>query len=210
MTGANTFTTTIEWAFVELLKHPEVMKKVQDELDNVVGHQRIVDEKDVPRLKYLQDIVKETFRLHPPVPTLIPHENLEFCEVGGYHVSAKSMILVNVWAIHRDPCAYENPVDFNPKRFVGSVIDVKGNDFQLLPFGSGRRICPTLSLGLITMQTYLARLLHSFMWKLPKEGNAEELDMGEKSLFIALKAIPLQAIPNARLPFHLYVTSQHI
>ncbi|KAH8938073.1 hypothetical protein BDL97_16G063300 [Sphagnum fallax] len=204
MAGSETFTTTVEWAFAELLKHPEVMKKAQDELDDVVGHQRIVDEKDVPQLKYLQAIVKETFRLHPPVPTLIPHENFESCEVGGYHVSAKSMILVNLWAIHRDPCAYENPLDFNPERFVGSVIDVKGNDFQLLPFGSGRRICPALSLGLIMVQIYLARLLHSFVWKLPKEENIEELDMSEKSSLTAPKAIPLQVIPNARLPFHLY------
>lgn len=206
MAGSETFTTTVEWAFVELLKHPEVMKKAQDELDDVVGHQRIVDEKDVPQLKYLQAIVKETFRLHPPVPTLIPHENFESCEVGGYHVNAKSMILVNLWAIHRDPCAYENPLDFNPERFIGSVIDVKGNDFQLLPFGSGRRICPALSLGLIMVQIYLARLLHSFVWKLPKEENIEELDMTEKTSLTAPKAIPLQVIPNARLPFHLYVT----
>ncbi len=144
------------------------------------------------------------------MPTLIPHENLKSCEVGGYHMNAKSIILVNVWAIHRDPCAYENPLDFNPERFVGSVIDVKGNDFQLLPFGLGRRICLALSLGLIMVQTYLARLLHSFMWKLPKKENVEELDMGEKSFFAAPKAIPLQAIPNVRFPFHLYVPSQHI
>jgi cytochrome P450 len=209
MAGAETFANTVEWAFVELLKNPEVMKKAQDELDNVVGHQRIVDEKDVPRFKYLQAIVKETFRLHPPVPTLMPHENLKSCEVGGYHVSAKSMILVNVWAIHRDPCAYENPLDFNPERFVGSVIDVKGNDFQLLPFGSGRRICPALPLGLIMVQTYLARLLHSFMWKLPRGKNIEDIDMGEKHHLLAPKTIPLQAIPHVRLPFHLYVTSQH-
>ncbi|CAK9219191.1 unnamed protein product [Sphagnum troendelagicum] len=209
MAGSETFTTIIEWAFVELLKHPKVMKKAQD-LDDVVGHQRIVDEKDVPQLKYLQAIVKETFHLHPPVPTLIPHENFESCEVGGYHVSAKSMILVNLWDIHRNPCAYENPLDFNPERFVGSVIDVKGNDFQLLPFGSGRRICPALSLGLIMVQIYLARLLHSFAWKLPREENIEELDMSEKSSLTTPKAIPLQVIPNARLPFHLYVTSQHI
>ncbi|CAM6057063.1 unnamed protein product [Sphagnum tenellum] len=209
MASSETFTTIVKWAFVELLKHPKVMKKAQD-LDDVVGHQRIVDEKDVPQLKYLQAIVKETFRLHPPVPTLIPHENFESCEVGGYHVSAKSMILVNLWDIHRDPCAYENPLDFNPERFVGSVIDVKGNDFQLLPFGSSRRICPALSLGLIMVQIYLARLLHSFVWKLPREENIEEPDMSEKSSLTAPKAIPLQVIPNARLPFHLYVTSQHI
>ncbi len=89
------------------------------------------------------------------------------------------------------------------------MIDVKGNDFQLLQFGSGQRTCPTLFLGLIMVQTYLARLLHSFMWKLPREENIEELDMGEKSYLLAPELIPLQVIPNFLFPFHLCVTSQH-
>jgi cytochrome P450 len=120
-------------------------------------------------------------------------------------VPAKTRIFVNVWAIHRNMCAYDNPLDFNPERFVGSEIDLKGYDFQLLPFGSGRRMCPALSLGLITVQMELAMLLHSFMWKLPIGENPEDIDMGEIFGISTPKAIPLKAIATARLPSDLYV-----
>jgi hypothetical protein len=108
MAGTDASATTIEWALVELLKHPKVMKKVQDELDGVVGDGRFVNENDIPQLKYLQAIVKETFRLHPPAPLLVPHESIESCEINGYHVPAKTRIFVNIWAIHRSLCAYYN------------------------------------------------------------------------------------------------------
>ncbi len=96
----------IEWALVELLKHPKIMEKLQSELDHVVGHERVIDEDDIPQLKYLQAVVKETFRLHPPVPLLLPHESMQDCEVGGYHIPAKTRIIINAWAIHRHPSAY--------------------------------------------------------------------------------------------------------
>jgi cytochrome P450 len=205
MAGTDASTTTIEWALVELLKHPKVMKKVQDELDGVVGDGRFVNENDIPQLKYLQAIVKETFRLHPLAPLLVPHESIESCEINGYHVPAKTCIFVNIWAIHRSLCAYDNPLDFNPERFVGSEVDLKGSDFQLLPFGSGRRMCPALSLGLITVQMELAMLLHSFMWKLPIGEKPEDIDMGEVFGISTPKAIPLKVIATARLPLDLYV-----
>jgi flavonoid 3'-monooxygenase len=129
MAGIDASATTIEWALVELLKHPKVMKKAQDELDGVVGDGRFVNENDIPQLKYLQAIMKETFRLHPPAPLLVPHESIESCEINGYHVPAKTHIFVNIWAIHRNLCAYENPLDLNLERFVGSEVDLKGFDF---------------------------------------------------------------------------------
>ncbi|CAM6037254.1 unnamed protein product, partial [Sphagnum compactum] len=146
--GTDTSATTVEWALVELLRHPEAMKKAQAELDDVIGSERVVDEGDIHELKYLQAIVKETFRLHPAVP-LLPHESIGDCTVGGYFIPAKTRIFVNAWAVHRHPSAYQKPLEFNPSRFVGSQIDVKRMDFQLLPFGSGRRMCPGLRLGLI-------------------------------------------------------------
>ncbi len=202
--GTETSATTIEWGLVELLKHPEIMKKTQDELDGVVGHHRIVNENDIPRLKYLQAVVKETFHLHSPTPLLLPHENMKSCEIGGYYIPAKTRTFVKIWAIHRDPSVYENPFDFNPERFVGSEIDLKGKDFQLLPFGSGRRICPGLSLGLMTVQIVLARLIHSFTWKLPFGETPENMDMNELFGLATPKAIPLQAIAIPRLPLQLY------
>ncbi len=148
--------------------------------------------------------MKETFRLHPPLPLLTPHESTQDCEVGGYHIPAKTRIIINAWAIHRHPSSYENPWDFNPERFVVSGIDVKGTHFQLLPFGCGRRMCVALPLGLTIVQLALARLLHGFTWKLPIGENPQDIDMGEVFGVTTPKAIPLQAIGIARLPSHIY------
>ncbi|CAM6045747.1 unnamed protein product [Sphagnum compactum] len=202
--GTDTSATTVEWALVELLRHPEAMKKAQAELDDVIGSERVVDEGDIPELKYLQAVVKETFRLHPAAPLLLAFESIGDCSVGGYFIPAKTRIFVNAWAVHRHPSAYQKPLEFNPSRFVGSQIDVKGLDFQLLPFGSGRRMCPGLPLGLILVQLELARLLHSFTWKLPAGQDPQDMDMDEILGLTAPKAIPLHVVATARLPLHLY------
>ncbi len=204
----DTSINAIEWALIELLKHPKFMKKSQDELDDVIGQDRVIDESDIPQLKYLQAVVKETLRLHPSVTLLIPHQNMEACEIGGYHVLPKTQIFVNVWAIHRHSSAYENPLEFNPDRFLQTNVDLKGKFFELLPFGSGRRICPSMLLGLLIVQMHLARLLHGFTWKLPKGENPQDMDMGEVFGLTTQKAIPLHAIAIARLPQHLYLAPQ--
>ncbi len=204
--GADSISTTVEWALFELIRHPHIAKKAQDELDDVVGHERMADQHDFTQLKYLQAVEKETFRLHPPGPLLLPHESVEACQVGGYHVPAKTRIFVNVWAVHRHPSAYENPLDFIPERSVGSGIGMHGMDFQLLPFGSGRRMCPAINFGLFMVQSTLAKLLHSFTWTLPGGENPEDIDMGEVFGVTTPKAIPLQAVATARLPLHLYAT----
>jgi cytochrome P450 len=206
--STDTSMTAIEWALAELLKHPKFMKKVQDELDDVIGKDRVIDESDIPQLKYFQAFVKETFRLHPPATLMIPHQNLEACKIGGYHILPNTQIFVNVWAIHRHSSAYENPLEFNPDRFLQTNVDLKGKHFELLPFGSGRRICPGILLGLLTVQMHLARLLHSFTWKLPKGENPQDMDMGERFGLTTRKSIPLQAIAIARLPQHLYLAPQ--
>ncbi|KAH9537603.1 hypothetical protein CY35_16G062600, partial [Sphagnum magellanicum] len=176
------------------------MKKTQDELDGVVGCDQIVNEDDIPR--YLQAVVKEIFCLHGLAPLLLPHENMKSREVEDYYISTKTCTFVNIWAIHQNPVMYENPFAFNPERFVGSEVDLKGKDFQLLPFGFGRQICPSLSLGLLTMQI-LARLIHSFAWKLPLRKTPKNIDMGESFGLATLKTIPLQPIAIARLPLQL-------
>ncbi|CAM6065967.1 unnamed protein product [Sphagnum tenellum] len=199
---------TIEWALAELLKHPKFMKKTQDELNDVIGQDRVIDESDIPQLKYLQAVVKETLRLHPPATLMIPHQNMEACEIGGYHILPETQIFVNLWAIHRHSSAYENPLEFNPDRFLQTNVDLKGKHFELLPFGSGRRMCPAMSLGLLIVQVQLAKLLHSFTWKLPKGENPQDMDMGEVFGITTRKAIPLHAIAIARLPQNLYLAPQ--
>ncbi|KAH9531848.1 hypothetical protein CY35_19G058700 [Sphagnum magellanicum] len=206
--GTDTIAITTEWALAELLRHPQFAKKAREELDDVVGLERVVNESDIPQLKYLHAIVKETFRLHPPVPLLLPRENIKGCEVGGYQIPPKTRLYVNAWAIHRDPSIYENPLEFNPERFVRSNVDLKGKDFELLPFGSGRRVCPGFPFGFITVQMELARILHSFTLSLPKGENLQDMDMTEVYSITAPKAISLHVVATARLPLHLYVAPQ--
>ncbi|XP_059624783.1 cytochrome P450 71AU50-like [Cornus florida] len=197
--GMDTPTTTIEWGLSELLRDPPVMKKLQKELDEVVGMDRMVEESDLENLEYLDMVLKETFRLHPVAPLLLPHESMEDCTVNGFHIPKKSRITINVWAIGQDPNAWTDPEKFFPERFVGSSIDVKGQDYQLLPFGSGRRHCPGMQLGLIVVRLLLAQLVHCFDWELPNNILPNELDMTELFGHVTTRANHLVAIPKYRL-----------
>lgn len=131
----DTSATAMEWILSELLKHPRVMKKVQRELEKVVGLDRMVEEPDLDGLRYLDMVIKEGLRLHPGGPLMIPHSAMEDCTVDGFNITKNSRVIINVWAIGRDPNAWSDPEEFIPERFIGSNIDVRGHDFQLLPFG---------------------------------------------------------------------------
>ncbi|KAJ7945346.1 Cytochrome p450 [Quillaja saponaria] len=195
----DTTATAIEWALSELIKHPRVMKKVQKELENVVGMERMVEESDLESLEYIDMVVKETLRLHPVAPLLLPHQSLEDCFVNEYFIPKKSRVVINLWAIGRDPCVWPDPEKFWPERFVGSHIDVRGRDFQLLPFGSGRRGCPGMQLGLIVIRLVLAQLVHCFDWELPNNMLPTELDMTEELGLTTPRSKHLFAIPSYRL-----------
>eukprot|EP01018_Ginkgo_biloba_P002415 Gb_32204 [translate_table: standard] len=201
--GTDTSSVTIEWALAALLENPHILKKAQEELDIQIGRDRVVEESDLPHLKYLQAVVKETFRLYPAAPLLVPHESTEPCTVGGYNVPAGTRLLVNAWAIHRDPAVWESPNEFDPEHFFKAHRgkDVRGQDFDLIPFGSGRRACPGMSLALCVVQYTLARLLHSFEWLVPL---GSSIDMAEGLGLTMPKAIPLEAHIKPRLPAHLY------
>eukprot|EP01018_Ginkgo_biloba_P001243 Gb_17757 [translate_table: standard] len=203
--GTDTSSTTIEWALAALLENPHTLKRAQEELDIQIGNDRVVEESDLPHLKYLQAIVRETFRLYPAAPLLVPHESTEPCTVGGYNVPAGTRLLVNAWAIHRDPAVWERPTEFDPERFLKAhrEKDVRGQDFDLIPFGSGRRACPGISLALCVVQLTLARLLHSFEWFAPL-GVGSTIDMTEGVGLTMPKAIPLEAHIKPRLPLNLY------
>jgi cytochrome P450 len=202
--GTDTSAVTMEWGLVQLLKNPSAMKKAQDELDNVIGKDRVVTEDDLQSLPYLQAIVKETFRLHPPAPLLVPHFSNEDTEIGGYKIAANTRVFINAWAVQRHPSAYEDPLEFKPERFVGSGVDVRGTDYQLVPFGTGRRSCPAMPLGTIMVQLGLSRLLQAFDWSLPDGEDPKDIDMDEIFGITVPKRIPLHAIATPRLPAHLY------
>ncbi|KAL9455254.1 hypothetical protein AB3S75_010629 [Citrus x aurantiifolia] len=184
----------------ELMQHPQVMKKVQEELAQVVGMDSCVEEFHLSRLMYLDAVVKETFRLHPAVPLLLPRRASESSNIGGYNIPKDTTIMLNVRAIHRDPKLWDNPLEFRPERFlddgIASKFDYSGNNFQYLPFGSGRRMCAGIPLAERMLMFVLASLLHSFEWELPA---GTKLNLSEKFGIVIKKKEPLVAIPTPRL-----------
>ncbi|XVF77141.1 hypothetical protein PTKIN_Ptkin14bG0017100 [Pterospermum kingtungense] len=177
--GSETSATTIEWAMSELLKNPELMKKAQNEVRGVFGKNGKVNEENIHELNFLKLVIKETLRLHPAAPLLIPRECSENCVINGYHIPAKTKVIINAWAIQRDPCNWKEAEEFRPERFLNSSFDFKGTHFEYIPFGSGRRICPGISFGLLSVELSLANLLYHFDWKLPNGLKFEDLDMNE-------------------------------
>lgn len=194
--GSETTSTTIEWAMAELLRHPKAMEKVKEELNVVIGENRDVEEIDIDNLPYLQAVIKETSRLHPVVPLLIPRNTIQDTNFMGYHIPKNTQVYVNVWAIGRDPEIWKDPMEFKPERFLGSDIDYKGQSFELLPFGSGRRICVGIALAHRVVHLGLASLIHNFDWELLDKDST--LDMDERIGITVRKLVPLSVVPKKR------------
>ncbi|KAF6153768.1 hypothetical protein GIB67_001001 [Kingdonia uniflora] len=176
---SDTSATTIEWAMSELMKNPRAMEKAQAEVREVFKGKVDVDETDFHKLTYLKLVIKETLRLHPPVPLLIPRECRERCEIDGYEIPTKTKVIVNAWAIGRDPEHWKDSESFEPERFDGGDIDYKGTNFEFIPFGAGRRMCPGILFGIANIELPLVQLLYKFDWKLPNGVKPNELDMTE-------------------------------
>ncbi|XP_039155741.1 cytochrome P450 81D1-like [Eucalyptus grandis] len=183
----DTSSVTMEWALANLLNHPNMLEKARVEIDTQIGPDRLVDESDLSRLPYIHNIILETLRLHPPAPLLIPHYSSDDCEIGGYGVSRGTMVLINAWAIHRDPDQWSDPTSFKPERFESG--DDKWNRL-MLPFGLGRRACPGAQLAHKIMGFALASLIQCFEWKRIGE---EEVDMTEGAGLTMPKKKPLEA-----------------
>ncbi|XP_015945945.1 flavonoid 3'-monooxygenase [Arachis duranensis] len=210
--GTDTSSSTTEWAIAELIRNPRIMGQVQKELDSVVGRERHVTEEDLPNLPYLQAVVKETFRLHPSTPLSLPRVAAKSCEIFGYHIPEGATLLVNVWAIARDPKEWAEPLEFRPERFLKggekADVDVRGNDFEVIPFGAGRRICAGMTLGLRMVQLLTATLAHSFDWELEGGLKQEDLNMDEAYGLTLQRALPLSVHPKPRLSSHVYSSSE--
>ncbi|KAL5714007.1 unspecific monooxygenase [Ranunculus cassubicifolius] len=206
--GTDTSGITVEWAMSELINHPTILEKAKEEIASVIGKKRLVTESDIQSLPYLQAIFKETLRLHPPIP-IYERESTQDCKIGGYDIPANTILFVNNWAISRDPMYWENPLEFEPKRFMsedGSQIDFRGQHFNLLPFGTGRRGCPGISLASQVVPTVLALLIQCFDWKIPSNdadvSPPNLVDMTELPGLTVPRAQPLVLIPSTRLiPF---------
>ncbi|KAJ3684510.1 hypothetical protein LUZ61_013674 [Rhynchospora tenuis] len=192
--GTDTSSNTVEWAMAELLQNPVTMATLNYELASVVGPEREMEESDISQLPYLQAVVKETLRLHPPVPFRLPRRAQETVVFGNYLIPEGAKLLVNVWAISRDETTWPDPLKFRPERFLERDIDFKGRDFELIPFGAGRRICPGMPLAYRMVHLMLGSLLHRFEWQLPEEEAKNGLDMSEKFGVTLAMAQHLKAI----------------
>ncbi|XP_057423367.1 cytochrome P450 CYP82D47-like [Lotus japonicus] len=197
LAGTDTMTGTLTWALSLLLNNREVLNKATHELDTQIGRENAIGESDFEKLEYLQAIVKETLRLYPTVPLSVPHESMEDCIVGGYHVPAHTRLLTNISKLQQDPSLYSDLLEFRPERFLTTHkdIDLKGKHFELIPFSAGRRICPGISFALQLMQMTLATLLHEFEIVTIDGGH---VDMVEKTGITNVKASPLQVILTPR------------
>ncbi|KAI3515133.1 hypothetical protein L1887_13884 [Cichorium endivia] len=177
--GTDTSSATVEWAISELIRCPRAMNKVQTELRQALNGKEKIHEEDIQDLKYLNLVIKETLRLHPPLPLVMPRECREPCTLAGYHIGNKTKLIVNVFAINRDPEYWQEAESFIPERFENSVTNIMGADYEYLPFGAGRRMCPGAALGLANVQLPLANILYHFDWRLPNGTRNEDLDMTE-------------------------------
>ena len=195
--GTETTTTLIDWAMAEIMQNHHIMKRIQEELAEIVGLDNIVEESHLPKLQYLDATIKETFRLHPVVPILTARSPSQDCIVGGYTIPKGCTVFLNVWSMHRDPKYWDNPLEFNPERFLTNKCDFKGSNLNFIPFGSGRRLCPGVALAEKMQMFILASVLHSFNWSLPE---GEEHDLSEKFGITLKKRESLIAMPSQRLP----------
>lgn len=197
--GTETSSTTIDWAMAELMRNPCVMAKAQTEIREVLKGKKTLDDNDIQTLKYLKFVIKETLRLHAPIP-LLPRACRKECEVAGYTIPLKAKVSVNVWAIGRDPEYWHEPESFIPERFERKSIEFTGNDFEFIPFGAGRRICPGINYGLVNVELCLAQLLYHFDWKLPNGMNPNDMDMAETKGLAVSRKNSLLLIPTSHNP----------
>ncbi|KAK1403338.1 iridoid oxidase [Heracleum sosnowskyi] len=197
--GTDTTTSTLEWAMAELLHNPKTLEKVQKEVRNVaINHPNMkLDERDFENLPYLQAVIKETLRLHPPLPFLVPHMAMDSCNMLGYQIQKEAQVLVNVWAIGRDPKTWIDPLEFKPERFFdpNMQVDYKGQHFEFIPFGSGRRMCPAIPLASRLLPLALGSVLLSFDWVLEDGIKPGDMDMSERMGITLRKAGSLKAVP---------------
>ncbi|CAI0437469.1 unnamed protein product [Linum tenue] len=193
--GSDTSATIMDWAMSEMIKNPRILQQAQIEVRRVFKLKGDVDVTQLHELYYLQSVIKETLRLHPPGPLLIPRECGEDCEINGFQVKAKEKVIVNIWAISRDPKYWNDPEEFRPEKFINNPIDFKGSNFEFLTFGSGRRICPGVAFSMANIELSLAKFLYHFDWELPSDVKIENLDMTELYGFAVRKKHNLKVIP---------------
>ncbi|KAI3760783.1 hypothetical protein L1987_51182 [Smallanthus sonchifolius] len=164
------------------------MKELQQEALEIGQGRSMIVEDDLDKMPYLKAVLKETLRLHTPIPLLVPRESTQDVKLLGYDIQSGTQVLINAWTIARDPSNWENPEEFRPERFLNSPIDYKGFHFELIPFGAGRRGCPGIQFAMIVNELVLANLVYKFDLALVDE---EDLDMSEANGLTVHKKLPI-------------------
>ena len=200
--GTGTSASAMEWGMSELMRNPVVMKKMQGQIREAFRGKAVVTEADLQQqagnLRYLKLVIKEALRLHPPAPLLVPRESIEACELDGYTIPAKSRVIINAFAIGRDPRYWDDAEEFKPERFEEGTVDFTGSSYEFLPFGSGRRMCPGFNYGLASMELALVGMLYHFDWSLPE--GVEEVDMEEAPGLGVRRRSPLMLCATPFIP----------
>ncbi|KAL5551803.1 hypothetical protein UlMin_001979 [Ulmus minor] len=196
--ATDTSSSTVEWTMTELIRNPKSMKLIAEEVAREIK-QEIVKECDLPKLPFLDACVKEVLRLHPPGPLLIPHRAAETCQVMNYTIPKDTEVMVNFWAIGRDPKYWEDPLVFKPERFLNSSLNFRGNDFEYFPFGSGRRMCHGMPMAVKHVPLIIASLIHSFDWSLPAGIDPNDIDMNDQYGYSTRKLKNVVLIPKAKI-----------
>ncbi|KAI0498501.1 hypothetical protein KFK09_019389 [Dendrobium nobile] len=194
--GTDTSFITLDWTMAELIQNPEVMKKAQDEVREIANGDEKITEERLGQLKYLNAVIKEVLRLHPPIPLLLPRVSTEACKMQGYNIPKETRVLINAWAIGRDRAYWDSPDEFIPERFLGSTIDYRGRDFHFIPFGAGRRICPGMPFAVAVVELTLANLLLRFNWTLPSGISKEVMKMEDSPGLVSLRKQKLELVPT--------------
>lgn len=194
--GTDTVAILLEWILARMVLHPEIQAKAQSEIDTVVGLSRAVSDSDLPHLPYLNAIIKETLRMHPPGPLLSwARLAIHDTQIGEYSIPAGTTAMVNMWAITHDERVWSKPGEFDPQRFMEEDVAIMGSDLRLAPFGSGRRVCPGKAMGLATVQLWLAQLLQRFKW-VASEHNGVDLSECLKLSLEMKHSLVCKAIPK--------------
>ncbi|KAG0522056.1 hypothetical protein BDA96_07G004000 [Sorghum bicolor] len=198
--GTDTSFMVLEYAMTQLMRNPRIMNKLHDEVRNTIAKgKEMVTEDELDSLAYLKAVIKETLRLHMPAPLLVPHFSMADCNIEGYTIPSGTRTIVNSWALARDPSYWEKAEEFMPERFMkggsATAIDNKGNDFQYLPFGAGRRMCPGGNFAIANIEVMLANLVYHFNWELPLELARTGIDMTESFGVIVHRTKKLLLVP---------------
>nr|QBS13818.1 Cytochrome P450 monooxygenase [Marrubium vulgare] len=195
--GTDTISTSLEWTIAELIRNPRTMEILQNEVRKVGGNKGDIKEVDIENMPYLKAVIKESLRLHAPVPLLIPRESTQDTKVLGFEIASGTHVLINVWAIARDPSLWKNSEEFIPERFLETNIDLRGLHFEFTPFGAGRRGCPGIAFALSVGELALAKLIHNFNFVLPNGERGQDLDMSEVYGIVIRRKHPLLLVATS-------------